>query len=280
MQQNEDVSAFVDEHLQLGSAVVKAPMPDKHEMYADTTPLDEAGAKKFRSMLMSLSWFAQQTRLDIVTPVNMLAQLSAAPTKAAMSALHRVVRCLSQRRDFSIFAVRSKARSVDRNQWKFYVDSDLAGDPGHTRSRTGAVATLNIMPIYWRSNKQPMPCFSSGAAEVCAFSEAARDARSLVWRAEELGAKFNYPIKIHEDNSAAVAFQQSTSPVSKLKGIYNFRHNWIQELKDKMKLQAVKIDTTKNAADLFTKCHQHSTMIKLLNIINCGKEPSLVFRGC
>ena len=87
MNQNEDVSAFVDEHLPLGSAAVKVPMPDKHEMYGDKEMLNEAGAKEFRSMLMSLSWFAQQTRLDIVTPVNILAQLSAKPTESALTTL-------------------------------------------------------------------------------------------------------------------------------------------------------------------------------------------------
>ena len=115
-----------------------------------------------------------------------------------------------------------------------------------------------------------MTCFSSGAAEVYAFSEAASDARSLVWRVEELGAKFKYPIKIYEDNSAAVAFQQSTSPVSKLKGIYNIRHNWIYELKDKKQLEAVKVHTDRNAADLFTKCHQHTAMKRLLTILRCN----------
>jgi hypothetical protein len=135
------------------------------------------------------------------------------------------------------------------------------------------------MPVGWRSNKQPHTCFSSAAAEIYAFSEAAKDARLLIWRAEDMGCKFNYPILMLEDNAAAVSFQRSTTPYSKLKGVYNFRDQWVRELKDLKVIMAEKVPTDKNAADLLTKCHQWHTMRKLLREINCETEPVLQFRG-
>ena len=73
------------------------------------------------------------------------------------------------------------------------------------------------MLVHWRSNKQPITAFSSAAAEVFAFSEAVKDARLVVWKSEDLGASFEYPIKMMEDNAAAVSFQKSTTPHSKLR---------------------------------------------------------------
>jgi hypothetical protein len=39
LHQNEDVAAFVDEHMPSGSLPVKSPMTNKHEMYVDSTLL-------------------------------------------------------------------------------------------------------------------------------------------------------------------------------------------------------------------------------------------------
>ena len=89
-------------------------------------------------------------------------------------------------------ATRPNVPSTD--EWKLWVDSDLAGEaPEDTKSRTGAIFTLNKMPVHWRSNRHPKTVFSSAAAEVFAFSEAVKDARLLLWRAEELSVKVRYP---------------------------------------------------------------------------------------
>ena len=94
-----------------------------------------------------------------------------------------------------------------------------------------------------------------------------------MWRSEDLGQTFTYPIIMKEDNKAAVSFQKSTTPYSKLKGIFNFRDKWVQELKDIKYIQAQKVDTLENAADLFTKCQPAKVLKKLLSVLNCSDEP-------
>jgi hypothetical protein len=117
--------------------------------------------------------------------VNRLAQKLSAPTVSAIDELNRLLRYLNGRPNFTLVATRPEHCSTD--EWSFYVDSDLAGEaPNDTKSRTGAISLLNGMPLHWRSNKQPKTVFSSAAAEVYAFSEAVKDARLLLWRAEEL----------------------------------------------------------------------------------------------
>ena len=89
-----------------------------------------------------------------------------------------------------------------------------------------------------------------------------------------------YPFTMLEDNVATVSYQQSTTPYSKLRGVYNLRDNWVLELKDSNVVKAKKVHTELNVADLFTKCHEWHKMKKLLGLIGLDKEPNLEFRGC
>ena len=98
--------------------------------------------------------------------------------------------------------------------------------------------------------------------------------QSLLWRAEDLGVRVQWPCEIREDNAATVSFQQATVLDSKVKGVYNLRWNWVRELRDKKKIKAVKVDTDKNVADLLTKCMEAYQMQKLLKIIGYDVEPS------
>ena len=76
--------------------------------------------------------------------------------------------------------------------------------------------------------------------------------RICVYR--DLGRHVEYPIKIQVDNAAGVSFQHSTCASSKLRGIFDMADKWVQELKNVKVVDAVKVDTTKNLADMLTKC--------------------------
>ena len=278
MDQNAEMRAFLMDTPVTGGPL-KSPMRDRKDLFINNTPASKSEAKWFRSKLMTCSYYACWTRLDIACTVNRLAQKLSDPTVSALDELKRLIRYLNGRPDFTLVATRPDTPSTD--EWKFYVDSDLAGEaPNDTKSRTGVLFSLNGMPTHWRSNKQPKTVFSSAAAEVYAFSEAVKDARLMLWRAEELGVKVKYPFTLMEDNAATVSFQKSTTPYSKLRGVYNLRHNWVTELKDSKIVRAEKVHTDLNVADLFTKCHEWHKMRKLLSIIGLDKEPNLQFRGC
>lgn len=197
--------------------------------------------------------------------ISQLAQKMVEPTVGAVLSLKRLIAYMMHKPEFTL-AVR---RVRQENDWKLYVDSDHAGDkPYNTRSHTGLIFFLNGMPIHWRSKKQPVTALSSAAAEVYAFSEAVKEANLLMWRAEDIGVKVNWPINIYEDNKATVSFQHSTTPSSKLRGIYNLRWAWVLELRDTSKVRAVKIATDMNIADILTKCYKPHELIRMLKI--CG----------
>ena len=113
---------------------------------------------------------------------------------------------------------------------------------------------LNGMPVQWRSNKQPKTSLSSAQAEIYALSEACKDVNKCSWVHEEMGRVLPRPMQVYVDNAAGISFQKSTCASSKLGGIFDNRVDFIRELKDEAAIEAVKVDTVKNVADLFTKC--------------------------
>ena len=95
---------------------------------------------------------------------------------------------------------------------------------------------------------------SSAAAEIYALSEASKDARLRLWVSEELGYREVWPAVIQVDNAAALSFQKATKANTKLKGVYNLRDKWVQELRDDSKIVTKKVDTAVNVSDVLTKC--------------------------
>ena len=211
MDQNSDVRAFLTDTPVVGCNL-KSPMRDRKDLFVNKTLASKSDAKWFRSKLMSCSYYACWSRLDIACPVNRLAQMLSAPTVSAVDELKRIIRYLNGRPDFTLVATRPDTPTPLRQMNGSCGCSDLAGEaPEDTKSRIGAIFTLNKMPVHWRSNKQPKTVFSSAAAEVFAFSETVKDARLLLWRAEELGVKVKCPFTMLEDNAATVSFQKSTA---------------------------------------------------------------------
>ena len=70
---------------------------------------------------------------------------------------------------------------------------------------------------------------------------------------------------VYVDNAAGVSFQHNTCTSSKLKGVFNCRWDWAQELRDQTQATAVKVATDKNLADLCAKCHNSTTRQVLKN---------------
>ena len=264
LDQTSDVIDFLHEYGMDSARYTSAPMPNKDEIYSDVTPLSQQEHSIYRSIIGSLVWFTL-TRWDIAHDVNRLSQWLSAPTKGAMKALRRVMAYLHSTADFTLTVPRVKG-----NTWHIYSDSDHAGDKesGNARSRTGVMILLNGMPVHWRSNKQPITSISSAQAEIYAMSEATRDARLRLWVHEELGGTVQYPFPILVDNAAGVSFQNATCTASKLRGIFDTRSQWVQDLQDASIVKAVKVSTDKNLADIFTKCLSAVVRTTLMEELN------------
>ena len=228
-----------------------APMPDRNELTSNRAGVTKAEHKWIRSCVGSLQYFATHTRYDIAYELNRVAQTIAEPTKGSILALKRIMAYLAGTVNKQLRVPR-----VNGTTWSIYSDSDHAGDRqiNATRSVTGVMVLCNGMPTHWQSRKQPVSSISSAAAEIYAMAETVRDTNLRFWIAEEMKVEVKWPMEILVDNAAGVSFQKSTNPNSKFKGIFDMREEWVNELRDKKKVTAVKVSTDKNIADMMTKC--------------------------
>ena len=232
-------------------AQVQSPMPTVAALHEDRTLVGEGEAHEFRSWCGTLNYFAVASRFDIAFAVAKLSQFSSAPTVSAVKAMKRVVRYLK-----SVPSMPSGAKweAGASNEFRFYSDSDHCGDKrSSARSHTGTMVFLNGAPVYWRSHKQPETAVNSAVAEIYALSETVKSAMALGSRAEEMGVEVDRPLCMQVDNAAAVSFQRSTCPQSKVIGWIDAREARVRELRDQSKIKVVKVDTSVNCADILTK---------------------------
>ena len=128
------------------------------------------------------------------------------------------------------------------------VDSNLASP----RSTTGYIIYLNGNPIVWKSRRQTTTALSSMEAEYVALSTAVSE---LLWVKHllcELGYEFDEPIKIYEDNVAAIQRAENISGQTRSRHIA-LRHHFIQDKIESREIELVQVSTLDNNADGLTK---------------------------
>ncbi len=148
--------------------------------------------------------------------------------------------------DYKITTVRTNRPDV----FHFYTDSNHYSGG---RSQTGVLILLNGVPVHWRSNRQPVTADSPAVSEIYALKEGIKDAKLILWVAEELGILTEYPFTVLVDNSQALAFQNDTCPTSKMRGSLDMRLAWILEMRDQSIVATQYVDSKNNLADILTK---------------------------
>ena len=101
-----------------------------------------------------------------------------------------------------------------------------------------------------------------------AMSAAVKDANLRLWIAEDMHTPVVWPMKLHVDNAAGVSFQHSTCGSSKLLGVFNYHEEWVRELKDKGRVNAVHVATGRNLAEMLTKGLKAEVRTKLDKCLN------------
>ena len=89
---------------------------------------------------------------------------------------------------------------------------------------------------------------------MCAMKEGVRDSGLFHWVADEMGIDTPLHFALQIDSKQAHSFQRDTCPKSKIRGSFDMRGDWVQELRDLSVVETKLIDTSRNLADIFTKC--------------------------
>jgi hypothetical protein len=166
------------------------------------------------------------------------------------------------------------------------VDTDFAGNAepqNKRRSQIGILATLNSVPVYWKSTVYS-ECFasadigvahaerSSGAAEVIGVGNATQDILHLSYVCREMNIPFPKPFILQMDNSAAQVFAEGGCRRTKMKHI-DCAQEWVKILRDRNIMTPVHVDTKENLADIFTKILEVGIFIYLRSKLMYERKP-------
>ena len=230
----------------------------------DVNGKDASGSINYASVVGMLLYLGH-SRPDISFATHQCACYTHSPKQSHEDALKQIGRYLKGTLKQGLILNPSKTLKID-----CYPDADFAGlwtrddkqDPHCVRSWTGYVICLSNCPVLWKSKLQTEIALSTMEAEYVALSTSCRDLFPLIHLTNELCAALQVKmhtetqmhIKIHEDNVGALTLgkiePQRMTPRSK---DYAVKYHWFCEHIGPRNIQLVKISSSNQLGDLFTK---------------------------
>ena len=235
-------------------------------MVRDTDGAAAEGAFSYSSVVGMLLYLSGHSRPDIAYAVNCCARYMFSPRKSHEEALIRIGLYLKGTRDKGlILTPTSNVLNVEA-----YPDADFGGlyghehpsDPACVKSRTGFVIKVANCPVLWKSQLQSSKtALSTMEAEITALAHCCRElfplidmvkSLSKVYGLEEQAAEMK--VSIHEDNAGALLLAQTLPPqFTPRSKWYHIETVWFREEIVKRQIKLMKICTTEQLGDIFTK---------------------------
>ena len=222
--------------------------PPKIECYE----LDSKETKLYQSIVGSLMYAANITRVDIAYITHALARYCNKPMNYHLAAAKKVLRYLKGSSNLKmIFQSRIKFDPNVPFRITIFSDSNWAMDKDDRKSTGGYVVLINGCPISWQSKKHSTVALSSTEAEYYSLTDAVTEGMFLrQWFKYYL--KVDLTINIYCDNQGAMHIADHSTNHNRTKHI-DIKHFYVrQHVKDK-KVVISFVPTTDQLADILTK---------------------------
>jgi hypothetical protein len=230
----------------------------------DVNGKDASSSINYASVVGMLLYLGH-SRPDISFATHQCARYTHSPKQSHEDALKRIGRYLKGTLKQGLILNPSKTLKIN-----CYPDADFAGlwtrddkqDPHCVRSRRGYVICLLNCPVLWKSKLQTEIALSMMEAEYVALSTSCRDLFPLINLTNQLCAALQVKmhtetqmhIKIHKDNVGALTLgklkPRRMTPRSKH---YAVKYHWFCEHIGPRNIQLVKISSSDQLGNLFTK---------------------------
>ena len=148
-------------------------------------------------------------------------------------------------------------------QMTAFVDSDHAGNLITRRSQIGYILFCNQAPIIWYSKRQNTVEASTSGAEFIAARTCLEAVEALQFKLCMFGVPVAGPTDVMCDNNSVVNNAQRPESVLSKKHLSICFHR-VREAVARCIIRVGKIESTRNLADLFTKCLPTATRAYLL----------------
>ena len=229
----------------------------------DGDPPQEAFS--YPSVIGMLQYLHTHTRPDLTLAVSQCSRFIHCTRRSHELALMRIGQYLKMTRTKGLVLRPKKEMSID-----CYVDVDFAGlwgvedsqDPTCVKSRTGFVLCIADCPVIWASKLQSDIALSTMEAEYNALSMALKELLPLKRLVETVATAVQIPLEpktemrvtVWEDNTGALTLANlepgRMTPRSKHYGV---KYHWFREHLKPNNIEVLRIDTTEQRADMFTK---------------------------
>ena len=239
---------------------------------------DENPPQGYRELIGSLLYLANGTRPDIAFAVNQLSQYVTSPTLQHWTALKRILRYIQGTKSINLEFKKFNAKKV---QVEAYSDASY-GSGKDRKSVSGIFITINNCPIIWSSRKQTITAQSTVEAEYVALSEASKQIAWVSQMLEELGIKYEKPIKMNEDNQGTIALTNNPILSRRSKHI-DIKYHYIREQVRNGLITLSYCPTTEMIADILTKSLAKPIMENLrgkMSLMNSSLRGSVENQGC
>jgi len=215
------------------------PVPAHVAAWAAHTP--------YRELVGSLNYLAVATRPDISYAVGRLASYLDCYQEEHWNAALRVLRYVKGTRLLVLTLGGSSSPSL-----LGYADSDYANCPETSRSVSGYCYSLGSGMFSWSSKKQKHTTDSTCYAEYVALHHAGKELIFLRELLEGLGFPMPHSTALHCDNDAARQLTEDPSNHNNVKHI-RVKYHTIRDILEEELAQIVRVASTENTADIFTK---------------------------
>ena len=105
-----------------------------------------------------------------------------------------------------------------------------------------------------RSTRQPDTSDIPAVSELYAIKEIVKDARLQHWVAEEMGLIVTWPFTLKTDSQQCVGFTEDSWAKSNMRGSFDWRADWVREVKDKSPVVFEHVAGGIILADMIAKC--------------------------
>jgi len=173
------------------------------------------------------------------------------PGQTHIAAAKHIPRYLKGTMDIGI--VYSKRPNEEANKLFGYVDANHATDKDDRKSVGGHVLMLNRAAISWASRKLRTVALSSFESEYYSASVCGCEVTVVRRLLEEIGFPQQEPTKLHEDNMACIYALQCNRGVHGRAKHIDVRVRRLRQLVNDKEMELIKIDTSEQVADNFTK---------------------------
>ena len=233
------------------------PMPGP---ITDMTPLSNDQASLFRTGKGALGWLVSTMRFDLAHYSSRISQYNAEPTAGALSALKSVYRYLKGTKNLAL----SVPLHLTENAFSLTTDANHGSvEPIHKqKSWLGIELAMNGAPIVYSSTIAKCNVLSVGEGETLALSKGTSEFSHMCYVLEEMNIPgLTMPLPIGTDSSCAVAFAKEGQTKTRMKHI-DMRDEWVQDLRNRSKVNPYHLPGTENPSDLYTKIQTKTEFLK------------------